>query len=115
MWLPHTARIPICWHRTCPVRLPLPIIPGFNPSDHRFGGFGVKNIPARCPGDFVRGSYSARAGRRQRTDGGGLEGVFNLFRHETTTIGGKDNLEYGGLDSGRKIESDHPDFSSNSR
>ena len=32
---------PHLWNQTCPARLPLPIIPGFNPSDHRFGGFGV--------------------------------------------------------------------------
>ena len=32
---------PHLWNQTCPARLPLPIIPGFNPSDHRFGGFGL--------------------------------------------------------------------------
>ena len=44
VWLPHAARIPICWHRICPVRLPLPIIPGVNASAHRFGGFGLRYI-----------------------------------------------------------------------
>ena len=33
---------PHLWNQTCPARLPLPIIPGFNPSDHRFGGFGLR-------------------------------------------------------------------------
>ena len=34
---------PHLWNQTCPARLPLPIIPGFNPSDHRFGGFGLRS------------------------------------------------------------------------
>ena len=34
------ALIPIYWNRACPVRLPLPIIPGVNATAHRFGGFG---------------------------------------------------------------------------
>ena len=41
MWLPHAALIPIYWNRACPVRLPLPIIPGVNATAHRFGGFGL--------------------------------------------------------------------------
>ena len=32
---------PHLWNQTCPIRLPLPIIPGVNASAHRFGGFGL--------------------------------------------------------------------------
>ena len=43
---PHAALIPIYWNRACPVRLPLPIIPGVNATAHRFGGFGLSQ---ECP------------------------------------------------------------------
>ena len=43
VWLSHAALIPIYWNRACPVRLPLPIIPGVNATAHRFGGFGLTN------------------------------------------------------------------------
>ena len=33
---------PHLWNQTCPIRLPLPIIPGVNASAHRFGGFGLR-------------------------------------------------------------------------
>ena len=45
VWLPHAALIPIYWNRACPVRLPLPIIPGVNATAHRFGGFGFRLSP----------------------------------------------------------------------
>ena len=41
---PHAALITIYWDLARPVRLPLPIIPCVNASDHRFGGFGVKRM-----------------------------------------------------------------------
>ena len=38
---------PHLWNQTCPIRLPLPIIPGVNASAHRFGGFGLSPNPPK--------------------------------------------------------------------
>ena len=45
---PHAALVPTYWDLAGPVRLPLPIIPCVNASDHRFGGFGVSRQRSRC-------------------------------------------------------------------